>query len=148
MENILQYMPYVWTLSLILCVLMEAATAALTTIWFMPAGFLCLVLSLFSVPVPIQIIVYVVVAGLTLVVAKAILKRRCRDVPRTPTNADRLIGETAVVTAAIDNLAAKGEVTVKGQIWSARSEDGEAIGSGERVTVKKIEGVKLIVSKQ
>ena len=80
--------------------------------------------------------------------AKAILKRRCRDVPRTPTNADRLIGETAVVTAAIDNLAAKGEVTVKGQIWTARSEDGEAIGSGERVTVKKIEGVKLIVSKQ
>ncbi len=147
MQNLIEYMPYVWTLSLILCVLMEAATAALTTIWFMPAGFLCLVLSLFNVPVPIQVIVYVIVAGLTLVMAKIILKRREKKVQKTPTNADRLIGERAVVTVAIDNLAAKGEVTVKGQVWSARSDAGETIDAGEQVTILRIEGVKLVVGK-
>ncbi len=147
MTDILNYMPYVWTLSLILCVLMEAATAALTTIWFMPAGFLCLVLSLFNVPVVVQVVVYIVVAGLTLVVAKLIIKRRGGSVPKTPTNADRLIGETAVVTVAIDNLSAKGEVTVKGQTWTARSDNGDVIPAGERVSVIRIEGVKLIVGK-
>lgn len=148
MADLIEYMPYVWTLSLILCVLMEAATAALTAIWFMPAGFLCLLLSLFAVPIPLQVTVYIAVSALTLILAKVVFRKRSGEVPKTPTNVDRLIGQTAVVTVAIDNLASKGEVTVKGQIWTARTESGETVGVGERVTVERIEGVKLIVRKQ
>ena len=62
-----------------------------------------------------------------------------------PTNSDRLIGDTAVVTETIDNLEAKGAVKVQGQVWSARSENGEVIPENTPVTVVRIEGVKLIV---
>ncbi len=145
MDSIIEYMPYVWTLSLIMCVLMEAATAALTAIWFMPAGFLCLVLSLFDVPVPAQIVIYIITSAVTLVTAKYLLRKRASTRERTPTNADRMIGQTAVVTVAIDNLAPSGEVTVGGQVWTARTSTGEKVAPGEHVTVERIEGVKLIV---
>ena len=49
------------------------------------------------------------------------------------------------MTEAIDNLASQGQVTVSGQIWSARSDGEEQIPIGARVTVLRIEGVKLIV---
>ena len=74
----LDYMPYVWTLTLIMCVLLEAATAALTAIWFMPAGFICLILSLFDVSFPIQLVTYVAVSALTLVLAKFVFKKKPR----------------------------------------------------------------------
>ncbi len=138
-------MPYVWTLSLIMCVLMEAATAALTAIWFMPAGFICLILSLFDVPVPVQIAVYLVVSIATLVVAKYFIHKRGSKQDITPTNADRMIGQTAVVTVAIDNLVPSGEVMVGGQVWTARTADGQTANPGDHVVVERIEGVKLIV---
>ncbi len=141
----MDYMAYVWTLSLILCVLMEAATAGLVTIWFMPAGFICLLLAVFEVPIPIQIVTYIGVSAITLVIANVFFRDKLRRVKRTPTNADRVVGMTAVVTVKIDNDLPSGEVTVAGQTWTARSESGELIDVGERVTVERIEGVKLIV---
>ncbi|MBR3738003.1 MAG: NfeD family protein, partial [Eubacterium sp.] len=61
------------------------------------------------------------------------------------TNADRCIGEDAVVCEEINNLEAKGQVKVDGKIWSARSSDGSIIPTDTIVTVEKIDGVKLIV---
>ena len=64
-----------------------------------------------------------------------------------PTNADTLIGAQAVVIESIDNLQAKGQVKIRGQIWTARSADENLIyETGAVVTVLAIEGVKLICS--
>lgn len=65
---------------------------------------------------------------------------------KAETNADRYIGKTGVVTEEIDNTAGRGLVKVLGSIWTARSEDGAVIAAGENVLVKRIEGVKVIVS--
>ncbi len=141
----LEYMPYVWTFVLIMSVLVEAATATLTTIWFMPAGFVCLILSLFDVHFAVQVVVFIVLGVAMLVLSKTVFKNKLSAVPKTATNADRIIGAAAVVTSEIDNDLAIGEITVSGQIWTARSEDGTRIAVGEKVTVLRIEGVKAIV---
>ncbi len=141
----LEYMPYVWTFVLIMSVLVEAATATLTTIWFMPAGFVCLILSLFDVNFAVQVVVFIVLGVAMLVLSKTMFKHKLSAVPKTATNADRIIGAAAVVTSEIDNDLAIGEITVSGQIWTARSEDGTRIAVGEKVTVLRIEGVKAIV---
>ena len=64
---------------------------------------------------------------------------------RSPTNADRVIGQTALVTEAVDNEAGTGQVNVMGQIWTARSQLGVVIPSGTQVKVQRIEGVKVFV---
>lgn len=141
----IEYMPYVWTFVLIMSVLVEAATATLTTIWFMPAGFICLIMAIFNVSIPIQIVAFIVLGAAALILSKTVFKGKFGAAEKTPTNADRIIGAAAVVTADVDNDLATGEITVGGQYWSARSDDGSKIAKGEKVTVLRIEGVKAIV---
>ena len=62
-----------------------------------------------------------------------------------PTNADRCIGQTAVVIEDINNIEGKGQVHVNGITWTARSADGTVFKKDDLVTVEKIDGVKLIV---
>ena len=73
------------------------------------------------------------------------LVRKYVDTVKQPTNADMVIGKTALVTEDIDNIAAAGAVTVGGKVWTARSAGGEPIARDSIVVVKRIEGVKLIV---
>ena len=61
------------------------------------------------------------------------------------TNADRVIGSTALVTETIDNAQAQGQVKVNGQVWSARSAQDIVIPAGTDVRVLRIEGVKVMV---
>lgn len=143
-----EYMPYIWTFVLILSVLIEAATATLTTIWFMPAGFICLILSIFEVSIPIQVAAFVVLGIITLVLSKTVFKKRLMPREKVPTNADRIIGQKAIVTVEINNMTPSGEISVAGQHWTARSSTGEPIGLGEQVSVVRIEGVKAIVNRE
>ena len=62
-----------------------------------------------------------------------------------PTNADRIIGEKAVVTEEIDNLKGTGAVSVSGRIWTARSDTDGTIPKDTPVRILRIEGVKVFV---
>ena len=59
------------------------------------------------------------------------------------TNADRLIGREGVVIVPLNATEGKGQVKVDGQIWSAKADTD--IAEGVKVTVRSIEGVKLVV---
>lgn len=62
------------------------------------------------------------------------------------TNADRLIGQTGVVTEKINRLEGVGQVKVAGQIWSAVPAAGNEIEPGTTVRIDEIVGVKLVVT--
>ena len=64
---------------------------------------------------------------------------------RKRTNLDLVVGSDGVVLEEIDNLFARGQVKVGGQVWSARSQSGELIPADTVVTVLRIEGVKVFV---
>ena len=64
----------------------------------------------------------------------------------TATNVDSVIGSTGLVTAAIDNVSAVGQVKLGAMEWTARSTSGQPIPAGTLVKVDRIEGVKAFVS--
>ena len=64
----------------------------------------------------------------------------------TATNVDSIVGSTGLVTAAIDNVSASGQVKLGAMEWTARSTSGQPIPVGTLVKVDKIEGVKAFVS--
>ena len=64
----------------------------------------------------------------------------------TKTNVDAVIGTSGLVTVAIDNVEAHGQVKLGAMEWTARSASGEVIPAGTLVKVDKIEGVKAFVS--
>mgnify|MGYP004646340809 FL=1 len=136
-----------WVVALVVFLIVEAVTAGLVSIWFVFGSLVALICAALGAAVWLQIFWFVIVSVATLVLTRPLVKRYV-DSRSVATNADRSIGRAAVVTERIDNLAATGAVKLDGVVWTARStDDAVAIESGERVTVRAIEGVKLIVER-
>ncbi|MBQ3183332.1 MAG: NfeD family protein [Clostridia bacterium] len=137
-------MIYTWVALLIVFAAIELITPQLVCIWFAIGSLGAFIAASLNAPLWLQILIFIVVSVIMIFVTRPLYKRFIKT-KLVPTNSDRLIGDTAVVTETIDNLEAKGAVKVQGQVWSARSENGEVIPENTPVTVVRIEGVKLIV---
>ena len=137
-------MLYVWIAVLIAAVVVEALTNDFVAIWFFPAAIVSMILSLFDTPPWLQLLLFLVI-GLALVISTRPLCRKFLATKQEKTNADAIVGKVCIVTEEIRNIDEVGEVKVGGLHWSARAADGRVIAVGEQVTVKEIQGVKLIV---
>ena len=141
-------MAYVWLGVIVMSIVAEAATVSLVSIWFIPSACIAMILALCNVPLWIQLIAFFMTFLLLMIFIKPLLKKGFGVKP-VATNADTVIGMDAVVLEPINNLDAKGQVKVRGQVWTARSSDESAVFSvGEVVRVLSIEGVKLICEKK
>ena len=137
-------MAYFWLGVVVLAIVVEAVTTALVSVWFIPSGIISMILAFCGVPVWVQIVVFVAVSAVLLPVFHKMFKKKFA-VKSEPTNADAVIGQTAVVTERISNIEETGAVKVMGKEWTARSEsDDVTFEAGQTVTVCEIRGVKLI----
>ncbi|MBR3714807.1 MAG: NfeD family protein [Clostridia bacterium] len=137
-------MIYIWIGIIVTALIVEALTAGLTSIWFVPAAVVCIVLELLKVPQGIQIAAFLVVS-LIFILCMRKFSKKSKHVATNVT--DMVIGGEAIVTERIDSLAETGEVKIYGKRWSARLEDGETAEIGDHVEVIRIAGVKLICKK-
>lgn len=140
----MEKMEIMWLAACIIFFAVEAATPTLVSLWFGIGSLASLVVTALGGQLWLQIAVFIVVSGVTLVATRPLAKKYL-DRKHEATNSDMVIGKTAVVTEEIDNLNAKGAVSCMGKEWSARTESRDIIPVGAEVTVLKIEGVKLIV---
>ena len=133
-----------WFVLIVAFTVIEAATMNVTSIWFVVGSLAGLLCALFGGSVVWQIVLFVVASGLTLAIARPLMKKYL-DVAKTPTNADRVFDMVGTVTEEINNALSTGAVTVGGRVWTARSLSGEVLKVGTYVRPQSIEGVKLIV---
>lgn len=143
-DYILSNMSIVWVVLMVVFLVVEAATAGLTCIWFAIGSLAALIAALFDAQLWLQIVWFLVISFVTLYFTRPLVKKYVNSRSQ-PTNADMVIGKEALVTEDIDNVEATGAVSVGGKVWTARSADGGRIKSGAVVNVLRIEGVKLIV---
>lgn len=144
LEFLAANMSIVWLALMVLLLILEAATAGLTSIWFALGALAALIASLFGGALWLQLVWFFAVSLLTLWLTRPLALKYLNS-RRVATNADRVIGAEAVVTEDIDNIAGSGAVHVDGHEWTARSGSGANIAKGAVVRVERIEGVKLIV---
>lgn len=142
----LNNMSLIWLGIIIVLSLVELATAQLVSIWFVIAGIITLIVSLFCDSVLIQVLVFMGLTLILLALMRPILKK-VMNFKKEDTNLGRNIGKKALVTVEINNEIGTGQVNVSGIIWTARSIDGAIIPKDTRVIIERIEGVKLIVKK-
>ena len=133
-----------WLGATIVLFIAEAVTVNLVTVWFALGALAAFIASICGAQLWMQIVLFLAVTVITLIFTRPVAKKHING-KHEATNADMVIGKTAVVTEDIDNLAAKGAVTCMGKTWTARSLNDEKFAVGEEVTVEKIQGVKLIV---
>ena len=135
----------IWFGLLILFGILEAVTVSVVSIWFMAGSLAAILAALCGASLPVQIVLFLAVSVALLACLRPLVRKYVS--PKiTATNADRVIGKTAVVTESIDNIAAQGAVKVGGVVWTARSSGGKPIAAGAQVQVDWIEGVKLYVT--
>lgn len=136
----------IWIIIVIGMLVIEASTVNLLSIWFAVGALGAVVANLLGAGVYVQIMVFLIVSGVTLGIAWPFIKKY-RKRQTVATNYDMLIGQTAIVTDEISNEKFAGAVRVAGKDWSAVSDGDEVICEGEKVLVKSISGVKLVVDK-
>ena len=133
-----------WLVLTIALLVAEASTVTLVSLWFAAGALAAMVISFFG-PIWLQITAFLAVSVVLLTALRPLVRKYFT--PRlTKTNVDSIIGSTGLVTAPIDNLAATGQVKLGGMEWTARSTTGDPIESGTKVTVDRIEGVKVFVT--
>lgn len=136
----------IWLALLVVFLIVEAACPIhLVSIWFAAGATIALIAGLLGGPVWLQITLFVLVSGVLLALLWPLV-RKYMTPKLTATNVDSVIGSTGRVTAAIDNVGAKGQVKLGAMVWTARSTSGEPIAEGTCVRVDRIEGVKVFVS--
>ena len=133
-----------WILVIVAALVIEAVSLNLNAVWFAIGGLGGLVAASLGMSIPTQWIVFLIVSTIFLLLVRPFARRVLKP-KGAATNADRILGEQAIVTRAIDNTQATGEIKVMGQNWTARSADGVPIAAGETVRVREIVGVKAIV---
>ena len=139
-------MGYVWFIGIIIFAVLEAMTFQFVSIWFAGGSLGALIAYLFGAGLTVQIWVFALVSAVLLILTRPILKKLLKQ-RKEPTNADRLIGQKALITEKVNNDLSTGKLMVNDVVWSVKSEDGQIIEKGTMVTIKAISGVKLIVSK-
>ena len=134
-----------WLALLILFSVGEAVTVGLTSVWFAVGALGALLCALAGGSLWLQLGVFLALSGLSLALVRPLAKKFLTP-GYSATNADRVIGQEAVVIQTIDNLHGQGQVNIAGQAWTARSQDDTVIEAGTTVQVLRIEGVKVFVS--
>ena len=134
-----------WLILMVVLLITEASTVTLVSLWFAGGALAALLVSLLGAAVWIQIVAFLAVSAVLLTALRPIAKKHFTP-KLTATNVDSVIGSTGLVTAAIDNVSAAGQVKLGAMVWTARATDGAPIPEGTLVKVDKIEGVKAFVS--
>lgn len=134
-----------WLVLFVILLVIEIFTMGLTTIWFAGGALAAFLAGVLGFGLTVQIVVFLAVSVLLLVLTRPIAVKYFNK-ERQKTNAESLIGQQGLVVENIDTIHAKGVVEVKGQEWSAKTDEPDGkIAKNTVVIIDGIQGVHLIV---
>lgn len=135
----------IWLVMMVLFIWIEASTVTMISLWFAAGSLVALIAALLGAEIWLQAVLFVAVSALMLLLLRPVARKYFT--PRlTRTNVDAIVGTEGIVTEAINNLLAEGQVKLNGLEWTARSTSGEVIAAGTKIKVDRIEGVKVFVT--
>ena len=137
-------MSYGWFIVFVVLLFIELATVNLVSIWFAVGSLLAFITTFITDNILIQILVFIISSAIALILTKPIIKKiKSREI--VPTNFDRVLGKRGEVIKKITEDK-YGEVKVLGTVWTAMAT--ETLEVGQKVKIKGIDGVKLVVIKE
>lgn len=134
-----------WLVAMVVFILVEASTVSLVSVWFAAGSLAATMVALLGGSLGLQVAVCLAVAIVLLVSMRGLVRRHFTP-NLVATNVDTMAGREGLVVVPVDNLAARGQVTISGMEWTARSTSGKVLEEGTKVTVDRVEGVKVFVS--
>lgn len=130
-----------WLCLFVLLLGFEIATFNLVSIWFALGALSAAFVTLLTGNIMIQVGTFIIISIIVLLIMKPLVHKFSKPLI-IPTNLDRVIGKTGIVTEEITKTKV-GEVLVEGKKWSAVS--NKKIKKDSFVKILSIDGVKLSV---
>lgn len=134
----------VWLIISGIFFILEMATVGFLVFWFGIGALITAVVSLFTDNIIIQTSVFVISSTLLLFLTKPLVKRLSHG-DKIQTNAYSIIGKKGIVTREINSKKGIGQVKVGSETWTAKTTYAQTLKEGCEVTIKEIDGVKVIV---
>ena len=141
----MNWMAVFWFVLLVVFLLAEAATVTMISLWFAAGALAAMVVSLLGMGSWLQVGAFFVVSAVMLTALRPVARKYFTP-KLVKTNVDSVIGAQGLVTIAVDNVTARGQVKLGAMEWTARSLSGDPIAEGTLVRVERIEGVKVFVT--
>jgi membrane protein implicated in regulation of membrane protease activity len=136
-----------WIVLAIALAIGEAFTATFLIIMFAGGAVAAAGAAALGASLLLQVIVFAIVSGLSLAAVRPIIVRHARSALEsgdTPIGIEAMEGSHGTVLEEVD--ADRGMIKVDGELWQARSFDGnEKYLPGERVRVLRVKGATAIV---
>lgn len=138
-----------WAVLFVAFAAAEIATIQLISIWFAFGSLIAMLCAYFlNIPFIAQLGIFIISSALLLAVTFPLVRKRLNP-KRVATNNDLDVGQSASVIEEINTDNGTGRVTLNGVDWSAVPEDkNTVIPKGTIVTVKEVQGAKLVVAEK
>jgi membrane protein implicated in regulation of membrane protease activity len=142
--------PWVWLGIAVFFAIIELTVLAGTFVLlpFSISAFAASLLGFYDVPIEYQWLMFVGGGAALWVFLYRYAKRFAGENEMSPgVGADRVVGLTAIVTAAIDpdDTDRRGRVSVQGEVWGALTELDTPLAEGSKVRVTSVNGTRVVV---
>lgn len=128
-----------WCLAAAVFLLVELATTALVSVWFIPSAVICAIISVFWHSFIAQVVIFLVLSGIFLYLCRKYYKPSAKK--KLGEANELLVGKIGIADTDINSLS--GTVTVGDVYWRAVSDS--KIPKGAAVEVTNVNGTVLKV---
>lgn len=136
-----------WLAVMVLCLVVEAASFALTTVWGAISALVMIFLSRTNMPLRWQLILFLVLTIALVLITRPFAMKKLK-LGKNTTNVNSMEGQEVLVVKRISKFE-KGEVKAKnGVVWSAKNADENSdseIPEGSVCVIEKVDGNTLSV---
>ena len=124
--------------------ILEMFTPSMFFLNFSLASFICAILSLYTKNLYVLTIAFFVFSFVSFIFLRPIIIKRFNKAKETGINS-KYIGQTA--RAEVDITSSCGVISIYGERWEARSENGTTIEKGSEVKIVRNESIIMYVEK-
>lgn len=128
------------------CLILEIMSTGFLIFWFMVGALITMLFSFIIKNFIIQLAIFLISSTILLFATKPLVEKIKKTSTPYQTSSSSIQGAIGKVIADINPDEAKGQIKINGEVWSAKSSNGNFIPEGTSITVEKIEGVKAIVT--
>lgn len=136
----------IWLILAGVCIIIEFMTVGFLIFWFSIGSLFAMITSFFTDNIIIQTTVFIVSSTILLFATKPFVRKFASTNNTVKTNVYSIIGKTGIVIEEINPIKFTGQIKVKGETWSASTNNNTTIPKGSEVEVLEIKGVKTIVT--
>ena len=143
-EFLMNFGSWIWLAVMVVFIIIEACTLALTTVWAAIAALPMIFISRTGLAFKWQLLIFVILTLLLVFSTRPFAIKKLK-VGKNQTNVNVLEGQEVLVTKSISKFQ-KGEVkATNGVVWAAKSKDDSEILEGTVCRVVAVEGNTLII---